>query len=373
MTETNKNMLDALIQHQVYSYRASTKSVNEIFEMFTLESNSFSSKLRDLLDGLTQAELDALSIGQYTTESLRSVRELFNDWSATIAVSLPESFAVSAISLAVYEANYIASLYGSEKEFNDGEKIFKKAKKQQIVGGQLFDEVWKGLASSTKDKALYAVREGIQNGLTTKEIVDQIKGKRTKQADGTFDYVGGIVQDTKPRIESAVRTIRSHVSQVAYEMTFDALGFTHKKFVATIDFRVSKVCGATDGKVWANNDPNIMRPPLHFNCRSVLIGSDADGNIDGLRPFVRSDKPVSKMSKAEREGNIGQIDANETFSTWLSKQDKSFQREYLGEKKFKLYSEGGYPLSRFIDPLGKEYTLKELKQLDQKTLKSLNL
>lgn len=373
MTDTNKNMLDALIQHQVYSYRASTKSVNEIFEMFTMESNAFSSKLRDLLDGLTQTELDALSIGQYTTESLRSVRELFNDWSATIAVSLPESFAVSAISLAVYEANYMASLYGSEKEFNDGEKIFKKAKKQQIVGGQLFDEVWKGLASSTKDKALYAVREGIQNGLTTKEIVDQIKGKRTKQADGTFDYVGGIIQDTKPRIESAVRTIRSHVSQVAYEMTFDALGFTHKKFVATLDGRTTLGCASLDGKVWANGDPTIVYTPRHWRCRAILIGCDKDGNIDGLRPFVKDTRPVKDIPKGQRDGIIGQVDANTTYASWFSKQDADFQREVLGKTKFELYKNGGVKLDKFVDPLGNEYTIAELRELDKATFKKLGL
>lgn len=177
----------------------------------------------------------------------------------------------------------------------------------------------------------------------------------------------------KGAIDAAVRTIRSHVANTAYDETFDALGAEYFKYFATIDFRTTNLCGSLDGKLWKKGDPSIRKPPLHYNCRSVLLMVDKDGKLSGKRPFVRSDKPVSKMSKEEREGNIGQIDANETFSSWLARQPEKWQRDYLGDTKFKLYKDGKYTLDKFVDPLGHEYSIAELREKDSKTFEDLGL
>ena len=369
---TEKNMLDALIQHQVYSYRASTKAVNDLNAGFLTASNSFVSKLRDLLDDLTDAEKEALTIGKYTTDNLKEVKALFDDWYQVVATQLPDSFSVSAIALATYEAAYISKLYGEEIAL-DGDKIYKSAIKKPIVGGQLFDDIWKNLAESTRNKALYAVREGIQNGLNTAQIVQELRGQRVKQASGKFEYVGGIVDDTRSRIEANVRTVRTHVANTAMVETFDALGFDYLKFVSVIDGRSTKGCASLDQTVWKKGDPNIVYPPRHYNCRAILIGVDKGGKIDGKRPFVESDKPVSKIPKDQREGIIGQIDANKSFPEFFKTASTSFQKEWLGQTRYKLYKQGKYPISKFVDPLGNDYTIAELRSLDEKTFKELNL
>ena len=366
-----KNMLDALIQHQVYTYRTSTAVVNELNAQFTTASNAFASKLRELLEELTDAEKEALKVGKYTTDTLKEIKTAFDDFSQVIYVALPETFAVSAIALATYEASYMSKLYGEEKTLN-GEKVFKNAKKKPIVGGQLYDEIWKNLADSTREKAIYAVRGGISGGLTTAQIISEIKGSRVKQADGTYQYVNGIVDQSKSQIDSAVRTIRSHVSQVAYNEIFDALGYSYIKDVATLDGRTSATCRDRDGKI-QSIDNILFKPPYHFRCRTVQIGCDKDGLIDGKRPFVADTRSVKNIPKDEREGKIGQINANITYSEWFKNQSASFQKEVLGSTKYDLYKNGNYSLSKFVDPLGKPYTLKELKALDQKTFKELGL
>ena len=116
-----QDMLDALIQHQVYSFRASTKVVNELQGEFVKSTNSISSRLRDLLDELTQSEIDALVVGRYTTDALKEVKSLFDELYSSVAVSLPETFVVSATALAVYESTYINKLYGGDVELS-GEK-----------------------------------------------------------------------------------------------------------------------------------------------------------------------------------------------------------------------------------------------------------
>lgn len=367
-----KDMLDALIQHQVYSYRASTKAVNDLSAEFVTASNSFVSKLRDLLDDLTDAEKEALTIGKYTTDNLKEIKTLFDDWYQVVSVQLPESFSVSAIALATYEAAYISKLYGEEIAL-DGDKIYKSAIKKPIVGGQLYDDIWKNLADSTRNKALYAVREGIQNGLNTAQIVQELRGQRVKQANGKFEYVGGIVNQAKNEITASVRTVRTHVANTAMIETFDALGFDYLKFVSVLDGRVTKGCALLDSSVWKKGDPMIVYPPRHFNCRSILVGVDKDGNMSGKRPFVMDERPVKNIPKDERKDLIGQLDANTSFPQFFDKADTFFQKEWLGETRYKLYKEGKFPLSKFVDPLNREYTIAELRQLDQKTFARLGL
>lgn len=372
-----QDMLDALIQHQVYSFRASTKVVSELQDGFIKSSNSISSRLRDLLDELTDAEKTALIGGKYTTDSLKEIKSLFDELYSSVAVSLPETFAVSAVALAVYESSYISKLYGEPLEL-DGDKIFNKAKKMPIVGGQLYDEIWKNLAESTRRKALYAVREGIDNGLTTAEIVGQIRGKRVKKANGGFEYVGGVVQDLtgngskKGSIDSAVRTIRNHVSNTAYNDVFSALGFDYRKVVATLDGKTCPICSVRDGDFYKVGD-SYNPPPWHFRTRTVIVGCDKDGLLSGKRPFVADTRSVRDIPKSERKDIIGQVDANTTYKEFFDRQPVDFQKEVLGSTKYALYKEGGFGLDRFVDPLNKEYTIAELRVLDAATFKRLGL
>lgn len=374
---TEQDMLDALIQHQVYTHRASTKVVNELNKGFTSATNTFANRLRELLDELTDSEREALTAGKYTTDTLKELREAFSEYYDYTVTAMPEAFAASAATLAAYEVGYMASLYGDTAELTNPQGFLKDALNKPVVDGRLAKNIWGDIGRKVQEKALYATVEGIQQGLTTAQIVAQIRGTRTKVGD-KYIYVGGIIEDAvgnankKGYIDGAVRTIRNHISQLAYEETFNALGFTHVKDVCTLDGRTTYICKNRDGVIQPIDNIK-MRPPYHYRCRTVQIGCDADGKIDGKRPFVASNKPVAKIPKNARDGVIGQVDANTTYPTWFKRQSAEFQREALGKTKYEPYKKGGYTLDKFVDPLGKEYTIAQLRALDQKTFKELGL
>ena len=259
-------ILSAIAQHSAYSYRLSSGEVNKLIMLFNGESNTMVSKLRDLLDELSDAERVALSGGQYTTPLLKEIQGLFATWQSSLAVALPEAFAVSATALAVHEAIFAAKLVG-EKISLDGEKIIKKAKKIPVVGGALVDELFNKIKDDARLRVEYAIRQGITDGWTNQQIVQRIKGKKA------LNYQDGILQQSRGDIDRVVRTSRSHVANTAYMDTYKALGFTHIKFVATLDGRVSKTCASLDQSMWEIESPKIRRPPLHPNC---LLG---DSNV----------------------------------------------------------------------------------------------
>ena len=366
MNTTQDAILSAIAQHSAYSYRLSSGEVNKLITLFNGESNAMVSKLRDLLDELSDAERVALSGGQYTTPLLKEIQGLFAMWQSTLATVLPEAFAVSATALAVHEAAFAAKIVG-ESIKPSGEKLYKATKKIPVVGGALLDELFDKIKDDARLRVEYAIRQGITDGWTNQQIVQRIKGRKA------LNYQDGILQQSRSDIDRVVRTSRSHVANTAYMDTYKAVGFTHVKFVATLDGRVSKTCASLDQSMWEIESPKIRRPPLHPHCRSVLVGVDADGNLAGKRPFVMDERKVKDIPVDEKKQLIGQLDANTSFKQFFDKTDDFFQREWLGDKRYKLFKEGGYKIEKFVDPLGRQYTLDELKILDEKTFKELGL
>ncbi|MCU4639344.1 minor capsid protein [Acinetobacter courvalinii] len=362
-----KNLIEVLTQHQAYLYRASSQSVNELTRLFNSESDAMLSKLRDLLDELNDFEKVALTGGQYTTNNLKEIRDLISQWFISLSTSIPEVFAVSAAALAVYEVNYTARLYGGKIKKQNGNKLYSSAKKTPLVGGALVDDLLLKIAESARQKVEYVIRDGISSGKTNQEIIQRIRGTKRQ------NYEDGILNTSKSDIDRTVRTVRSHVANQAYHESFVQLGFKYERFIATLDGRTSKLCASLDGSVWEINDPARRVPPLHPNCRSILVPVDKDGLLIGERPFVMDERRVKDIPKDERDQLIGQIDANTTFKEFFKKTDDFFQKEWLGPKRYKLYKEGKFDFDKFFDPDGRFYTLEHLRKLDELKFKELGL
>ena len=366
MTDAKK-IFDALNQHNTYLQRLSSSSVNEILKKFDGLSLEMLTKLQMLLEDLTETEKTILASGRYTTKPLKDVQGVMANWQQSIAVVLPEIFTASAVALAVHEANYTYQLANRQAPQVKGEKLITQVKKTPYAGGQLVDHIFPGIAESTRKKVEHVIRDGIEQGQTTPQIVQRIKGTKKQ------NYAHGLLNQTRSAIDAEVKTARAHVSNSVYLDTWKALGFEYTKDVATLDGRTSKICAVNDGRVQKIGEGH-QKPPYHRRCRTVQIGCDQGGEVDGVRPYVSDKRKVKDIPKDQLQGKIGQVDANTNFGSWFNTQDEAFQKEWLGPSKYKLYKEGGYPLDKFVDPLsGQPFTLKQLKAVDEKTFKELGL
>lgn len=366
-----KTLLDALVQHQAYLYRASSQNVNDLIKVFDKLSNEQLLKLGDLLENLTESERKALQGLNFSSKAkasrnIEEIKATLNEWFSSLNTQLPAIFEQSAIALAVYEAGYTVALMGETLQV-DGEKLYQKAKKVPFSGGQLVDYLFADIAANLRKKVEYVIRDGFSQGQTNQQIINRIKGRKS------LDYKDGLLQSERYVIERQVRTARSHVSNTSYLQTYEALGFTHIKFVSVLDGRSSFTCANLDQTMWKIDDPKIRRPPLHPNCRSTLIGVDADGNLGGVRPFVADERKIKNIPKDERDGIIGQVEANTKFSDWFKDQEDDFQRNWLGSTRFELYKKSDFPIDKFVDPIGRKYTLDELREIDKKTFENLGL
>lgn len=365
--EITQAILNAMTQHTAYTERLSSSAVNEILRAFDKLSSAQIRELRELLENLTAAELQALKSNKYTTPALKEIRDVMADWVEQISTQLPLIFESSATALMAYEAAYIYQLADKKAPAINGESLYNKAKTLPYAKGNLLSYIFPQIGQKLRGEAEKLIRDGISNNLTTQQIIQQIKG--TKAAN----YSDGLLNVSREHIDAEVKTARAHLSSEAYANTWKALGFNYVKDIATLDLRVTKLCAGLDGRVQVL-DANTRKPPYHFRCRTKQIGCTKDGDIDGVRPFVASDKPVSKIPKDQREGIIGQVDANTTYPQWFAKQNEAHQRAWLGETRYKLYKEGKFPITKFVDPLsGKLFTLENLREKDNETFKELGL
>ncbi len=106
-----KSLFDVLTQHQAYLYRASSRSVNELLNLFNSETVNMLTKLSKLLDELNEKEKTALAGGLYSTAPLKEIRALISQWFNTTNDVLIETFTISAVALAVYEAKYMSKSF----------------------------------------------------------------------------------------------------------------------------------------------------------------------------------------------------------------------------------------------------------------------
>lgn len=358
-------ILDALNQHNSYLQRLSSTSVNEILKSFDALSIQALNKLRDLLDDLNEAEKNSLASAKYSTSSLKEIQGVLAGWQQSISTVLPEILDISMIALASYESAYIYKLAGKKVPKINGADLLKKSKKTPYAGGQLLDYIFPTVAESIRKKAEYVIRDGVNLGQTNQQIIQRIKG--TKK----LNYADGLLNQSRNAIDAEVRTARAHLSNDVYLQTWLALGFEYTRDVATLDGRTSLGCAVKDGRVQLVGVGH-QKPPYHRRCRTVQVGCEKDGTLEGLRPFVADKRSVKNIPKDQRDGKIGQVDANTTYKDWFNRQDEAFQKEWLGPVKYKLYKEGGFPIDKFVDPLsGQKFTLDELRKLDEKGFESV--
>lgn len=366
-----KALIDALSQHSAYLYRSSSQSVNELTAQFNKLSDAQLMRLSEILNELSESERNALKSLNFLGEgraskNLEEIKVILNEWFKSIDVDLFEQFDKSALQLAVYEASYSATLVAGTAAVVNAEKIYKTIKKAPFAGGQLVDYLFADIAASLRKKVEYVIRDGISSGQTNQQIIQRIKGRKAN------DYKDGLLESSRHVIERQVRTARSHISTATYIDTYKALDVEYVRVVATLDGRTCVTCAGLDGNVYAIDDPKRPRFPIHPNNRTTYIPCNKDGDIAGLRPFVMDERKVKDIPKEERKHLIGQLDANTTFKDFFEQADDFFQKEWLGPKRYKLYTEGDYSIDKFMDPLNKRgYTLDELKAMDKETFKNI--
>jgi SPP1 gp7 family putative phage head morphogenesis protein len=213
--------------------------------------------------------------------------------------------------------------------------------------GQVMSEHLNDLPDATFNTVKKTISQGYANGLTTDQIISQLRGTRAN------NFSDGVLQQSRNSIERTTRTALNFTANVArdsvYQQNSDIVDSV--RWVSTLDTRTSDICIALDGQVFpVDSGP---RPPAHYNCRSATSPITKSWSELG---FDATDLP-----DATRASMDGQVPATETYGTWLARQTDSVQDDVLGPTRAALFRDGGLSVDKFVDTAGRSLTIDQLR------------
>ena len=210
-----------------------------------------------------------------------------------------------------------------------------------VDSGHLFEELMKRYDQLTKDYVISEIRAGIISGEGTKEMVHRLSGDAS------------LLSIQAASAERMVRSVVMHTMNTArlelYKANRDVIKSV--QYVATLDTKTCPVCGTLDGKTW-DLDEQHPNPPMHYNCRCVLV------------PITKSWRELGidkdEIPPSVRSSMNGYVPETMDYTEWLAKQSEKTQAEILGPTRLKMYKQG-LPIEKMVRN-GKPLTIEELRQ-----------
>tara|TARA_R100001443_G_scaffold37657_2_gene51222 strand:- start:1738 stop:3531 length:1794 start_codon:yes stop_codon:yes gene_type:complete len=199
-----------------------------------------------------------------------------------------------------------------------------------------------------------AVRQQIQLGMAQSETLGDIVRRIRGRSAGGGRFTGGVLATSTKQAEGIARTAITHIANrghlAAYEQNADVLKGV--EFTATLDSRTTEICARWDGTVFSLDDPKKQTPPLHFNCRSVLVPA-VDWEGLGIEP-----PPEGKRASAG-----GPVPSSTTYEQWFGNQPAQTQNSIIGVARAGLFRAGQITFRDMIGKDNRVLTLAELPAL----------
>lgn len=213
--------------------------------------------------------------------------------------------------------------------------------------GHLMRDWWRRAGDDLQFKVKGVIRQGTIEGWD--------KGTMTAALKSTFD---GNRRQAAAVVQTTIHTIANEARFAVYEANDDIISGYY--WLATLDSRTTVPCIGRSGLEWDNDkkpighDIPFATPPIHWNCRSLLM------------PKLLTFKDIGvnlEEANTTRASKLGQIDSKISFDKFLNMLSKSEQDEQLGIGRAQLWRDGKITLTQLLDATGRELTLGELKKL----------
>lgn len=215
--------------------------------------------------------------------------------------------------------------------------------------GELLEPFMKSWVSGDAARVSNIVRTGWSQGHTIQQMTRQLVGTK---AGG---YTDGAISTTKRNAETVARTATQHVANAARQEVWERNSDIVKgyQWLSTLDRKTSTQCRSLDGRTFEPGKGPM--PPIHPNCRSTTIAV-----LDKKYNFLKTG--------GTRSAEKGPVSNNETYYSWLKKQDPKFQAVAIGETRAKLLRDGGLTSERFsalnLDRNFEPLTLLKMRELE---------
>lgn len=218
--------------------------------------------------------------------------------------------------------------------------------KNTLIEGAPSSAWWSRQSLDTAFRFANAVRQGIAQGETNEQIFRKV-GEVT-------DLAG---RNSRSLIQTSIMQVASDARVAVIEANTDIYsGFRH---LSTLDGHTTPQCVARSGLMWTldkepiGHDLPFKQPPVHWGCRSVMLGV--------LKSFKELGINLPEPQGLTRASAEGQIDRSTTFASFLSRRSVAEQDAQLGAGRAQLWRDGKITLRDLVDNRGNPLSLEQLR------------
>lgn len=391
----NEQMLDALVRHQIGLLRVGTgvqakivalldETERELRDLIISKTGRLTG--RSLTETVTQGRLKAL-LAEVREIRSRAISNAWAGWRDELR------------DLIKHEAEYISNAVQVAAPM----KLDLVSPEPAVLNALVTTTPFQGQVLGTWARKLQrddlhrissAIQTGMVRGETTTNIAARVVGNASLRG------ANGVTQITRNEAESITRTAIQAYANAARNAVFNANSdiFTKERYVATLDSKTTPMCRALDGRLFKRGEG--PQPPIHWRCRSLRVPF-IDPSLAGSRPARRGTEQQALRDFTDQKGLArvgsrsklphgtkgefdafltqrmrqltGQVPANTTYQTFLTRQSASFQDDVLGKARGALFRRGGLTLDRFVDNSGRQLTLRELALREANAFKRAGL
>jgi len=230
-----------------------------------------------------------------------------------------------------------------------------------LVNGALIEGApsaawWAKQSDDLAFKFAAQVRQGIVANETVQQIVRRIVGSPRLGIPGIMETSR---RGATALVHTSIQSVANDARLAAFRANSDVIKGV--RFLATLDSHTSLTCMAHSGAEWdlegnpLNTTLPFASPPLHFNCRSVLVAITKTYREMGI--------DIPEAPPGTRASDLGQIPAGTTFEDFLGRHDAAYVDDLLGPGRAKLWRDGKITLQQLVGGDGRPLTLKQLKAL----------
>ena len=208
-----------------------------------------------------------------------------------------------------------------------------------FADGANYDTFLNGIQDGFYNTWDNAVRTGYIIGEPTTSIVERVMGTVAKSKVAKLGSINPLRNSIERNTRTWLQSMANQTRNSFYEENEEVI--SGYKWLSTLDRHSCLVCGHLDGQVHKNLT-DFTPPPIHFNCRCILL------------PVIKGYDELDIEGRANSKKNI-------SYKEWFDEQSDEVKRDILGTSRFNMYSEGKLSLKGFVGD-NKVLTLDELKK-----------
>ena len=340
MNSTDLYFSDAYLSHQIHILRLTAGEQKKVLKLLVKMQVELKSKLQNGLTDFGKRRITKLLKECETTIS-RYYKEMKGSLDIQALVAQEANFTVSAFAGISLDAALPTVA------------VMKSLTDDLILQGSPLSGWWAKQAQDTAFKFSNAVRQGSVQGETIPQIVRRVAGSKKLGIPGVMDISR---RNASALVHSSIMQVANDSRMATFKANDDVVKGT--RFLATFDSHTSQICMAHSGAEWdLEGNPTkgnlpFASPPLHFNCRSLLVPITLTFRELGI------DAPEVKGTRAS---DLGQIKSDTTFDEFLKRHDAAYQDDLLGPGRAKLFRDGKLTMSDLMGQHDRPLSLDALK------------